>query len=198
MLDEIETLQRVRSDVREKSLNALRQLIDEIYGGPLPGPVPRDHGHARLLRRAAGRTASRTAGAATGTRTSPPITRFDNPRAVQLRLPAFDFDRLVAVGTRVRDIYVAGPRGAARLRAHVDDAYRPDLAGAVTGELGGGVGIAPRIFLKKLVDVLDRVDQFPDFDPRRDYALTVGEGELTMEEREARVPRTADDIALDL
>jgi hypothetical protein len=40
--------------------------------------------------------------------------------------------------------------------------------------LGGKVGVAPRIFLKKLVgEVLDRVDQFPDFDPRRDYALTL-------------------------
>ena len=46
--------------------------------------------------------------------------------------------------------------------------------------------MAPRLFLKKLVsDVLDRVDQFPDFDPRRDYALTVGAAELTDSEREA-------------
>ena len=36
VLDEIETLQRVRSDVREKSLNALRQLIDEIDAGASP------------------------------------------------------------------------------------------------------------------------------------------------------------------
>ena len=31
VLDEVETIQRVRSDSREKSLNALRQLIDDIY-----------------------------------------------------------------------------------------------------------------------------------------------------------------------
>jgi hypothetical protein len=37
VLDEVETLQRVRSDVREKSLNALRQLIDEVDGGRFPG-----------------------------------------------------------------------------------------------------------------------------------------------------------------
>ena len=37
VLDEVETLQRVRSDVREKSLNALRQLIDEIDSGRFPG-----------------------------------------------------------------------------------------------------------------------------------------------------------------
>src|SRR5207302_6507999 len=37
VLDEIETLQRVRSDVRDKGLNALRQLLDEIDAGRFPG-----------------------------------------------------------------------------------------------------------------------------------------------------------------
>ena len=56
----------------------------------------------------------------------------------------------------------------------------------------------PRVFLKKLVaDVLDRVDQFPDFDPRRDYALTVTEGELTVVERAAGAA-SVDDVELDL
>ena len=72
------------------------------------------------------------------------------------------------------------------------------LAHGVAGELGGSVGIAPRVFLRKLIDVLDKVDEHADFDPRRDYALTVGDGELTLEEREARIPRTADDVALDV
>jgi len=31
--------------------------------------------------------------------------RFDNPRAVQIRLPAFDLDRLGMVGGKIRDIY---------------------------------------------------------------------------------------------
>jgi hypothetical protein len=57
---------------------------------------------------------------------------------------------------------------------------------AVTGDLGGKVGIAPRVFLKKLVgDVLDRVDQFPEFDPRRDYQLTIVDSELSEVERNA-------------
>ena len=37
VLDEVETLQSVRGDVREKALNALRQLIDEIDAGRFPG-----------------------------------------------------------------------------------------------------------------------------------------------------------------
>jgi hypothetical protein len=37
VLDEVETLQRVRGDVREKGLNALRQFLDEVDGGRFPG-----------------------------------------------------------------------------------------------------------------------------------------------------------------
>jgi len=54
---------------------------------------------------------------------------------------------------------------------------------------------APRIFLKKLVsDVLDRIDQFEDFDPRRDYALTLSDAELSAVERAARHETTASDL----
>ena len=92
-----------------------------------------------------------------------------------------------------------------RLRSVVDDGYVRDLAAAVGGELGGRTGIAPRLFLKKLVaDVLDRVDLFDDFDPRRDYHLTVNAGELTEVERAARArgdrraAASVDDIDLDV
>ena len=37
VLDETETLQRVRSDVRDKGLNALRQLADDVDAGRFPG-----------------------------------------------------------------------------------------------------------------------------------------------------------------
>lgn len=51
--------------------------------------------------------------------------------------------------------------------------------------LGDKVGAAPRLFLKRLIaDVLDRVDQFADIDPRRDYAPTDGAAELADSERE--------------
>jgi hypothetical protein len=67
----------------------------------------------------------------------------------------------------------------------------------LTGELGGKVGVVPRVFAKKLVaDVLDRVDLYEDFDPRRDYALTVEESELTDVERNARAAQHVDDIEL--
>ena len=195
VLDEVETLQRVRSDVREKGLNALRQLIDEIDAGRFPGlfllitGTPAFFDGPQGIRRLAP-LAQRIAVE------FPADARWDNPRLPQVRLLPFDTERLEEVGRRVRDLFADGSAAAERVRALVDDAYLAELARAVTGELGGRVGIAPRLFLRKLVgEVLDRVEQFPDFDPRRDYALTVGSDELTPDERELRGP---DEVALDL
>ena len=202
MLDEVETLQRVRSDVRDKALNAMRQLLDEIDSGRYPGLYLMITGTSAFYDGLSGVTrlpplAQRLA---TDFSTDP---RFDNPRAVQLRLPGFDRDSLLALGRKVRDLYAAGADEPDRITATVDDAYLATLADAVTGSLGGKAGVAPRVFLKKLVsDVLDRVDQFADFDPRKHYSLTVAAGELSEEERNAAaltVPAArADDIDLDL
>jgi hypothetical protein len=88
---------------------------------------------------------------------------------------------------------------AARITQLCDDAYIYDLAQAVTGKLGGKVGIVPRIFLKKLVaDVLDRIEQFENFNPRQHYALTLHEAELSSVERQAMGATHVDEIELQL
>jgi hypothetical protein len=123
-------------------------------------------------------------------------TRFDNPRAVQVRLRNFDLPALVEVGCRVRDLFADGSEFGDRVRKFADDAYVKELARALTGRLGGKVGLAPRLFLKKLVgEVLDRIEIFPDFDPRRNYELTLSGAEMSLDEREAA---TVDDIELSL
>ena len=192
ILDEVETLQRVRGDVRDKALNALRQLVDEVHAGRFPGlyllitgTPPFFDGPSGVQRLAP--LAQRLAVDFSGD------PRFDNARAVQVRLPGFSRASLVELGGRVRDMYAVG--AAPRVPQIVDDAYLADLAAAVTGRLGGQVGVAPRIYLKKLVgDVLDRVDQHPDFDPRRDYALTVLDAELSPNEQQAAAG--VDDVEL--
>lgn len=198
VLDEVETIQRVRSDVRDKSLNALRQLIDEVDSGRFPGlyllitgtPAFFDshQGIGRLEPLAQRLHVDFTTDA-----------KYDNPRAIQIRLPAFDLDRLCLVGTRVRDIYLQHAKSSSRIAARCDDHYVRVLAEAVTGKLGGKIGVAPRIFLKKLVaDVLDRVDLHESFDPRVDYQLTIGDVELTTTERHAMAGTSVDEIELEL
>jgi P-loop Domain of unknown function (DUF2791) len=195
VLDEVETLQRARSDVRDKALNALRQLVDEVDSGRFPGlyllitgtPAFFDgpQGAQRL-----GPLAQRLA---TDFTTD---ARFDNPRAVQLRLPGFTPDSLHEVGVRVRDLFASDSTDPSRIVTVVDDRYIGDLAVALAGRLGGKVGVAPRLFLKKLVgDILDRVDQYPEFNPRAHYALTLATAEMTEVERNAA---SADEVPLDL
>ena len=196
VLDEVETLQRVRSDVREKSLNALRQVIDEIDSGRFPGLYLVITGTPAFFE------------GPQGVQRLPPLAqrlavdfsgaqRFDNLRAPQVRLQNFDLDRLERVGRKIRDLYAEGATAPARVLQYADDTYLSGLARAITGTLGGRVGIAPRVFLKKLVqDVLDRIDLHPEFDPRRDYALTLTDGELTDVERNARAATSPDDVEL--
>jgi hypothetical protein len=198
VVDEVETLQRMRSDTRDKSLNALRQLIDEVDGGRFPGLYLLITGTPAFFDGPQGvqRLAPLAQRLATDFSGDP---RFDNPRAVQLRLMGFDRDRLVELGRNVRTVFTSGSPAADRVASLVDDAYLSALADAVTGRLGGQVGIAPRLYLKKLVgDVLDRVELFDDFDPRRDYQLTVDDSELSDVERNAERGLSPDDVDLDL
>ncbi|MFL1593556.1 BREX system ATP-binding protein BrxD [Rhodococcus ruber] len=193
VLDEVETLQRVRSDARAKALNALRQLIDEIHDGHFPGLYLLITGTPAFFE---GRQ---------GIQLLPPLAdrlhtdfsrdpRFDNPRAPQLRLTGFDLDRLVELGGRVRDLFCSGIDSAARVRTTADDDFLRRFAGAVAGSLGGRVGIAPRLFLRKLVDVLDVIELHADFDPYTDYEIKIGASELSEAEREVV---SADDVELD-
>ena len=97
------------------------------------------------------------------------FTEVDHPEygkfrtvAPPFRLSGFDLDKLTAVGVKVRDLFGTQCRNETRIHAVADDIYVADLATAVTGVLGGKVGVAPRVFLKKLVaDVLSICTRHP-------------------------------------
>jgi hypothetical protein len=198
VLDEVETLQRVRADSREKALNALRQLIDELDAGRFPGLYLVITGTPSFF------------DGPQGLKKLPPLAqrlqtdfdtdvRFDNPRAPQIRLKAFDMEMMLEVGGKVRDIFADGSTAAERVRNLAGDELIRSLAEGVSGSLGGKTGIAPRIFLKKLVaELLDRIELHESFDPRKDYRLTIREDELSMEERNTTAAASADDIDLKL
>ncbi len=196
VLDEVETIQRVRSDTRDKGLEALRKLIDDLYGGRFAGLYVLITGTPAFF------------DGPNGVRRLPPLAqrlhvdfsgevRWDNPRDVQVRLHPFDLARLVEVGRRVRELY---PTDAPdRIAARIDDEVLTGLAAAVAGKLGGKVGVAPRIYLRKLVaGLLDRVDLYPDFDPLRDFELSLSSDELTVEERAAAGGVSPDDFDLEV
>ncbi len=195
VLDEVETVQRMKSDVREKSLNALRQIVDAVANGQFPGLY-------FLM------TATRAFfDGPHGVKRAPALAsrlhvefdespRFDNPRAVQIRLMPFDQPRLLEVAKRVRALFPA--EHPERIQAKVSDDVLASVARKVAGQLGDKTGVAPRLFLKKLVErLLDRVDLFEDFDPASDLDLKIAATEMRPEEAMAAgVASSPEDIAL--
>jgi hypothetical protein len=190
VLDEVETIQRMNSQTREKSLNALRQLMDQLAAEQLPGLYlvvtgTRDFyegykglkGLAPLYQRV--------------NVTFGDDPRFDNLRMSQVRLTAFDTGRLLEVGRRVRDLYPA--KHPERVFERVSDAFLRGLVDKVTAGFGGRVPVAPRVFLRELVDVLDRVEQHESYDPAAHYKLTLDAASLTPEEVAAKEGREVDD-----
>lgn len=104
VLDEIETLQRVRSDTRDRALNALRQLIDEIDQGRFPGLYLVITGTPAFFDGPQG--ASRLPPLAQRLHTDfTTDVRFDNPR-----------DPAATAGFRHRRAVRGGPQGAGPLR----------------------------------------------------------------------------------
>ena len=142
VLDEVETVQRMQTLSREKSLNALRQLVDMLANNELPGlylvvtgtpPFYDDYkglkGLAPLYQRIATKFDA--------------DPKFDNLRSPQVRLPPFDESRLLEVGRRIRDLFPA--HDAARVASRVSDGFLDAMAKKVTTGFGGKVSIAPRI-----------------------------------------------------
>ena len=179
VLDEVETIQRMNAQTRVKALIALRQFMDAMANGELPGLYLVVTGTRDFFE------------GYKGLKTEPALYQrvnvkfdddpeFDNLRAAQVRLMPFDADRLFAVGQRVRDLFPS--EQPSRIRDKVDDAFLRSLVDQVTTRFGGRVAIAPRLFLIELTDILDRVDQHQNFDPATRYKLKIDEADLTPEE----------------
>lgn len=196
VLDEVETIQRVQSNIREKSLNAIRQLLDELDENRYPGlyvlmtGTPQFYDGQQGVQRAPA-LAQRLH---TKFKDDP---QFDNPRAIQVRLLPFSMEKLEAVGRRVRDIYPS--EHGERLAMRASDAFIARLATEVAGAFGKKVGIAPRIFLKTLVDELDTIDAHAEYDPTAHFRFSLDPKALTASEKAAAgLEATVDDIELAL
>lgn len=183
VLDEVETIQRMNAQTREKALNVLRQLMDLLAQEQLPGLYlvvtgTRDffEGYKGLkgLMPLHQRVSVNFVG----------DPQFDNLRATQVRLMPFDEARLREVGRRVRDLGLIGAPD--RVGEKVSDGFLDALARQVTTGFGGRVAVAPRVFLREVVDVIDRVIQHEAYDPATHYALSLDGAVLTDEELAAK------------
>ncbi len=151
----------MKTDIRAKSLNGIRQICDaaERYPGlfwiftgtpeffdtnrGVAGLSPL-HDRLKLIK--------------TG--------NFANPRQPQLVLTPFDAARLKDVALKLRELYPTENRQ--QLTKKVTPAFIDLLVDKVTQGFGGDVGIVPRQFLRQLVNILDLAATEPDFDPMTD------------------------------
>ena len=196
VLDEVETIQRVQSNIREKSLDAIRQLLDELDENRYPGLYVLMTGTPQFFDGQQGvqRAPALAQRLNTKFKDDP---KFDNPRAIQIRLLPFSQEKLQAVGQRIRDIYPS--EHFDRVKATASDAFIERLATEVSGAFGKKVGIAPRIFLKTLVDELDTIDAHPDYDPAAHFKFSLEPTALTASEKAAAgLEASVDDIELAL
>lgn len=164
VIDEAETILRMRTDVRGKSLNGIRQIIDGadrykgllwiFTGTPEFFDIPRGVKglqplHDRIQFLSHGGLAS--------------------PRQAQLELRPFDKERLKEVALKLRELYPAPDRS--KLEAKVTPAYVEHLVAKVTEGFKGDVGVVPRQFLRRLVDVLDLASEHDEFDPSKEVGF---------------------------
>ena len=158
VIDEAETILRMRHDVRGKSLNGIRQICDaaDRYRGLLwiftgtPEFFDTNRGVAGL---------------------QPLHDRikfeskqgFTNPRQPQLDLKPFDAKRLEEVALKLREIFPTDDR--LRLINKVTPEFITKLVAKVTEGFKGDVGVVPRQFLRQFVNVLDLANDNDDYDP---------------------------------
>jgi hypothetical protein len=158
VIDEAETILRMRQDVRGKSLNGIRQICDAAaqYHGLLwvftgtPDFFDTKRGVAGLQPLHDRIQFISQAGYA-------PL------KQPQLDLTPFNAARLKEVALKLRELYPAmDPPG---LEAKVTAEFIERLVGDVTRGFKGDVGVVPRQFLRQLVSVFDIVAENPQFEP---------------------------------
>jgi hypothetical protein len=192
VIDEAETILRMRSDSRHKSLNGIRQIADAAgsYPGMLwlftgtPEFFDTRHGVAGLepLHR-------RISFSKQGS--------FASLRQPQLELSPFDAERLRSVSLRLRELYPSSTRSVLEERVSLDFIDR--LVAEVTKGFRGDVGVVPRQFLREFVTQLDLVEENDDYVPMELYGFDptqISSVALTPEEQQ-RLGGSPDSAPLD-
>ena len=174
-IDEVETILRMKSDIRAKSLNGIRQICDAadrypglfwIFTGTpeffdtnrgVAGLEPL-HNRLKLIQNG----------------------KFYNQRQPQLVLKPFDAEGLKELALKLRELYPTDNQS--QLNTKVTPEFIDLLVAKITEGFAGDVGIVPREFLRQLVTILDLASTEPEFDPMKDsgYELKPNAEEIRM------------------
>lgn len=167
-LDELEITQSLPRNLRDRGYRNLVQIIDALDGGLLPhwfiiiGGTPLLYDGGR------------------GMKSVPPLYErigmvpehagFPNPRQTQIVLKSFDARKLEEVALRVTGVYASAYGEVDRNR--ISHRFIRTMVERICSHFGGRIDVMPRIFLREFVDILDKCDLYPDFDPMAGYDIS--------------------------
>ena len=165
VIDEAETILRMRGDVRQKSLNGIRQICDDTKNYPglfwvftgTPTFFDSNKG-VKGLEALNDRIAFDDGGG------------FPSMRQPQLNLQPFKRERLIQVALKLRALHPDAD--ADQLQARVSDGVIEKLVDNVSAGFKGDVGVVPRQFLRKFVNMLDQVLEYDNYDPGQHVGYT--------------------------
>ena len=176
VIDEAETILRMRKDTRHKSLNGIRQISDDSVSYPgllwLFTGTP-DFFDSRRGVQGLEPLHDRIKFSKTG--------NFASRKQPQLELKPFNRSRLLEVAQKLRGMFPT--EHGARVDDRLGDSFLQRLVDEVTAGFRGDVGVVPRQFLREFVNQLDLVDEHDEYVPMAEYGFSAQE--LTPEEREA-------------
>jgi hypothetical protein len=158
VIDEAETILRMKSDVRQKSLNGMRQILDGA--GSYASLLWLFTGTPDFFDTHRGVKGLQPLHDRVQFREEQGYTPLKQP---QLQLKPFDRTRLKEVAMKLRSLFPSADRPG--FEARVTPEYIDALVDEVTTGFKGDVGVVPRQFLRRLVTVFDAVEEFPDFHP---------------------------------
>jgi hypothetical protein len=186
VIDEAETILRMKSDVRGKSLNAIRQIVDASSGYPgllwvftgtptffddRQGVKGVEALHARIRYEE--------------------LNGIPSLRQPQLALKPFDRERLLKVALKLRSIHPNLPAEEAERR--VPRELVEQLVDKVTEGFRGDVGVVPRQFLRTFVNLLDILADDPEQDAHGLLGFKPDPKSLTAEEAAVLAGRKLDE-----
>lgn len=167
VIDEAETILRMRGDVRQKSLNGIRQICDDAKNHPgllwLFTGTPAffdDRRGVKGLEALNDRIAFDDGGG------------FPSLRQPQLELKPFSKDRLVKVAHKLRGLHPDAD--ADQMEARVHNGVIEKLVENVTTGFKGDVGVVPRHFLRQFVNMLDQVVEYEEYNPEEHVGFVPG------------------------
>jgi hypothetical protein len=180
VIDEAETILRMRSDSRHKSLNGIRQIADAA--GSYPGMLWLFTGTPEFFDTRYGVAGLEPLHRRISFSKQGP---FASVRQPQLELLPFDAKRLHAVALGLREIYPSAKRSL--LEERISLAFIDRLVAEVSKGFRGDVGVVPRQFLREFVTQLDLVEEDNTYVPMEIYGFDpnqISTAPLTPEEQQ--------------